>query len=112
MARAIKFTKDFGQVKTKVEGKTVVQGGFKKGEVWPNCSNQLAQKLVNHRKVAEFVEAKAGDNLRKGHGKAADVIKDAEKKAAEIVKEAELKADETIKAAQELADGKKKDDLT
>lgn len=122
MARAIKFIEDYGRVlvvtpSEKKGGKPTKElvGGFEKGEVWPTCSNQLAQKLVNRKKVAEFVEEKAGDNLKKSHGAlvqssedAKKIITEAEKKAKEILDAAEEKAKETLKAAENLAEGAKK----
>lgn len=90
MARAIKLTSNFGDLK--------------KGTVVANCSNQLAQKLVHRRKVAEFVDENEADAPAKqvaGANKAAEkIVKDAEAKAKGIVKDAEAKAKEIVDGAE------------
>jgi cell division septum initiation protein DivIVA len=85
MARAIKMTQNFANLK--------------KGEVLPNCSSQLAQKLVNRRKVAEFVDAKPGDGAQKLVAGAQAAVKDARAKSVEIID----KANEDAKAIVEGA---------
>ena len=88
MARAIEFTKDFGDVK--------------KGSTLPNCSSQLAQKLVNRYKVAKFAEVKAGDASQGQAAAAAGMKDEAKKEAKEII----AKANEDAKA---IVDGATKE---
>lgn len=94
MARSVKFTKKFG--------------AYKKGDVWSDCSNQLAQKLVNKHGVAEFTEELPGDKARARIGAAdkvyAQAEKDAQEKAKSITDEAEAKAEDIIKAAEKAAE--------
>ncbi len=134
--RAIKFIENFGEkrIEAGVKKVTVRKAdhaknkeavvkemmtyetvpAWKKGEVWPNCSNSLAAKLVHQRKVAEYVEEKAGDEAKGQIGavKAAQAqISEAEKKAAEILKEAKaeagkIKAEATTEAGKILANAK------
>ena len=103
MARAIKFTEDYGQVlkvtpSEKENGKPTKEwvGGFKKGEIMPNCSSHLAQKMVNHYKVAEFVEAKAGDSISSKtasvSAESKKILDDAKAEAKTIIEDAKAEA--------------------
>lgn len=89
MARAIKLTKDFA--------------GHKKGHVIPGASSQLANKLVNVRKVAEFTEVKPGDETSKSIAGAKKAVEDAKTEAKKIIDSAKKEAESIIKKAEEEA---------